>query len=88
VGLLVHGLGYIHYFGSDRSWFCGASATGCVTADEGNGFGYGITVHLGSTLVTSTLPHVSVGVLWHDGRDDDGLQVSLGIDLLRLFDPK
>lgn len=84
-GLLVHGLGYLRYFGDDRAWFCGASATGCLTGDEGNGFGYGLTLHVGSTKASNPLPHISVGLLYHDGVEDDGFQVSLGVDVLRLL---
>jgi len=88
VALLVHALGYIYYGGDDRSWFLGASATGSLTEDEGDGFGYGLTLHCGSTNAGGVLPHISVGLLWHEGVDDDGFQVSIGIDLVRLLDRK
>ena len=39
------------------------------------GFVYGLTVHCGSTPAGGTLPHISVGLLSHEGVDDDGFQV-------------
>lgn len=82
--LLVHGLGYLHYFDDDRGWFLGASASLSLTGEEDVGMGYGITLHGGSTAADSALPHVSVGLLWREG-DDDGFQVAIGIDLLKLL---
>ncbi|HEX6812135.1 MAG TPA: hypothetical protein VF384_10970 [Planctomycetota bacterium] len=88
LALLVHALGFLYYGGDDRGWFLGASATGALSEDEGDGFSYGLTLHAGFTNGDNPLPHVSVGLLWHEGVDDDGFQVSIGVDVLRLFGGK
>ncbi|MFN0058580.1 MAG: hypothetical protein ACKVX7_09015 [Planctomycetota bacterium] len=86
--LLLHVLGYVRYFGADRDYFLGASATAASSDD--NGFGFGSTLHLGFPQLTKNFTHLSVGVLWHD-IDDDGDYfdqapfVSLSIDLLSLL---
>lgn len=81
--LMVHGLGYIHYFGHRADWFLGGAATVAATDDEQQGLAYGATALFGSTRVDSYLPHISIGLLWSDG-EDDGLHLSLGLDVLRL----
>jgi hypothetical protein len=81
--LLVHGVGAVRYFGARGKWFLGASATVALPDDESTGIAYGVTLLGGSTSPSSSLPHISVGLLWSDG-DDDGLQLALGIDLMRL----
>ena len=54
---------------------------------EGDGFGCGLALHCGSTHVGGTLPRISVGLSRREAADD-GFQVSIGIDLLRLLDRK
>lgn len=85
--LLLHGLGYIHYFGATRNWFLGASATGAVTTDEDLGLGVGGTLHFGHSAIQSRVPHVSLSVLFHDTRSgSNGPFIGVSVDLWRLFE--
>jgi len=87
VALLVHAIGYVHYIGDDRAWYVGGSATLAVPADDDIGLGYGLTVHCGNTTEKSIFPAIDVGLLWHEGTDDDGWMLSLGFDAARLLAP-
>jgi hypothetical protein len=83
---MLHTLGYIHYFGDERSWFLGASAT-LSFSDVDHGLGIGPTLHFGSARTHSYIPHVSIGLLWHDFENGpDGPVLGVSIDLMRLFD--
>lgn len=84
--LLIHTLGYIHYFEAERDWFLGGSLTVSLS-DSDFGLGVGPTLHFGNSARGSSLPNVSVGVLWQ--QFDDGPTepvLGLSIDLWRLFD--
>jgi hypothetical protein len=85
--LLVHAAGHLWYFGDDRGWYAGASATAAITSDEDHGLGYGVTLHFGRSVASATLPAVSIGVLWHEGTGagERGLELSIGVDVLRLL---
>lgn len=84
--LLVHGVGYIRYFGDERDWFLGASLTGSITTDSDVGLGVGGTVHFGHTAIHSKVPHISVSVLFHDTvRGSSGPFIAVSADLWRLF---
>jgi len=84
--LLVHAIGHLWYFGDDRGWYAGASATAAITSDEDHGLGYGVTLHFGRSVASASVPAVSVGLLWHEGNDGErGLEMSIGVDLLRLL---
>jgi len=87
VALLVHAIGYVHYIGDDRAWYVGGSATLAVPADDDLGLGYGLTIHCGNTTEKSVFPAIDVGLLWHEGTDDDGWMLSLGFDAARLLAP-
>lgn len=69
--LLVHGLGYVRYFGDERSWFAGLSASACFSDMEPK-TGYGATLHLDLAGLGIQLPHVSVGAIWFDSDDGWG----------------
>jgi hypothetical protein len=85
--LLVHGLGYVRYFGDERDWFAGLSATASITDDASYGWGFGPTLHFGHTRLSSRVPHVSVSVLWHDFEDGGNEPVlAATLDLWRLVD--
>jgi hypothetical protein len=85
--LLLHGLGYIQYFGATRNWFLGASVTGSVTTDEDLGLGVGGTLHFGHSAIQSRVPHVSLSVLFHDTRSgSSGPFIGVSVDLWRLFE--
>ena len=85
--LLVHGVGYVRYFGDTRDWFAGLSATASITGDSAYGLGFGPTLHFGHARIASRVPHVSVSVLWQDfevgGRDP---VLAATLDLWRLVD--
>lgn len=84
--LLVHALGYVHYFGDTRDWFLGGSAT-LSFSDTDFGLGIGPTFHCGWTRTHSWVPHVSVGVLWHEFDDGDNNPVlAVSLDFWRLLD--
>lgn len=85
--LLLHTAGYVRYFGDEREWFTGLSATVSITDDSSYGMGFGPTLHFGHTKLASRVPHVSVGVLWQDfevGGTEPVLAATL--DLWRLVD--
>lgn len=85
--LLVHGLGYVLYFGDERDWFAGLSATASITGDASYGWGFGPTLHFGHTRLASRVPHVSVSLLWQDFETGgDGPIVAATLDLWRLVD--
>lgn len=85
--LLVHGLGYLRYFGDERDWFLGLSASAALTGDEAYGWGVGPTLHVGHTRVHSRVPHLSAGIIWFDFEDgDDRPVLLLSLDLWRLVD--
>jgi hypothetical protein len=85
--LLVHGLGYVRYFGDERDWFAGLSATASITDDASYGWGFGPTLHFGHARLASRVPHVSVSVLWHDFEDGGNEPVlAATLDLWRLVD--
>ena len=61
-------------------------ATAALPADEDGGLGYGLTLHFGQSSPLRMLPHLDLGVLWHErGDGDEGIELSLGVDLLRLL---
>lgn len=86
MALLVHGIGYIRYFGDENCWYAGASATVSLS-DSDFGLGIGPTIHFGDSGRHSTIPNFSIGLLWHD-FDDGGTNPALAItmDLSRLLD--
>lgn len=85
--LLVHGLGYVHYFGADRGWFVGASATASITTDSALGWGGGGTLHFGHSAIHETIPHISLSVLFHDtNTGSSGPFIGISADLWRLLD--
>ena len=84
--LLLHGLGYIRYFGDKRDWYTGLSATASLTTDESFGAGAGATLHFGHTSIYKSIPHVSVGILWHDFKDgSSGPILGISLDFWRLL---
>lgn len=84
--VLVHGVGYIHYFGDRRGWFLGLSLSAAMN-DEDSSLAYGATVHFDHTSFSSRIPHISVGFLWPDADDvDDGPVVAVAVDFWRLLD--
>ncbi len=85
--LLLHVAGLTHYFGDERDWFLGLSASTSIPGEEGLGLGLGATVHFGHTKTRSLVPHLSLGVVWHDtDASSKGPFVTLGVDLWRLAD--
>lgn len=85
--VMIHGLGYIKYWDENR-YFAGLSLT--AIASDDNGFGFGPTLHLGFPSLSDRIPHVSIGVNWHDIDDnndyfDDSPFVSISIDFLNLL---
>lgn len=85
--LLLHGLGYLRYFGPKRSWFLGCSVTGAVTGNRDVGLGAGGTLHFGHSAIHARVPHLSVGVLFHDTRSgSSGPFLGVSVDLWRLFE--
>jgi len=83
--LLVHGLGCIRYFGSEREWFVGLSASGCLAGDE-FGLAYGPTLHIDHVKYGSQVPHISLGVLWFDTNDGrPGPLITVAVDFWRIL---
>lgn len=83
--LIVHGLGMIRYFGDDRSWFLGVSATASF-ADEDFGLGFGPSLHFGNAFLGKNVPHLTVSALWHDfDEGSDGPIVAFSVDFWRFF---
>ena len=82
--VLVHGLGYIHYFGTERDWFLGASASASFSDDE-FGVGYGPTLHFDHVRLGSQVPHVSVSLLWHESDGSDRPAIAVAVDLWRVI---
>lgn len=86
-GLLLHGLGYLRYFGAKRSWFLGCSVTGAVTGSPDVGLGAGGTLHFGHSALHARVPHVSLSALFHDTRSgSSGPFLGFSVDLWRLFE--
>jgi hypothetical protein len=82
--LLVHGLGYIRYFGDEREWFLGLSGTASFGDDEA-GIGYGPSLHFGHVKLSSKIPHISLSVLWQDyDKGDKGPILAISVDLWRM----
>ncbi|MEM7231093.1 MAG: hypothetical protein AAF517_02895 [Planctomycetota bacterium] len=82
----VHGLGLVRYFGDERKWFLGASATVALTNDSDFGMGLGPTIHFGHASLRSRIPHLSVSLLWHDFEDGgDGPVLGVSVDLWKLL---
>jgi hypothetical protein len=85
VSLMIHALGYIHYFGETRDWFLGASAT-MTFSDQDFGLGIGPTLHMGWANAYSILPHISVGAYWHDFESGGrGPILGFSLDFWRLL---
>ena len=83
--LLVNGLGYVRYFGSERSWFAGLSASACFSDAEPN-VGYGAVLHIDLNGLGMRLPHLSVGAIWFDSAEGWGDPlVSVTADFLGLL---
>lgn len=82
----VHGVGLVRYFGEERKWFLGASATVALTNDSDFGLGVGPTIHFGHASLRSRIPHLSVSLLWHDFEDGgDGPVLGVSVDLWKLL---
>ena len=69
--LLVHGLGYVRYFGDERSWFAGLSGSACFS-DVQPDVGYGATLHIDLAGLGMRLPHLSAGAVWFDSPEGWG----------------
>jgi hypothetical protein len=69
--LLVHGLGYVRYFGEERSWFAGLSASACFS-DASPDVGYGATLHVDLAGLGMRLPNLSAGAVWFESEDGWG----------------
>ena len=83
--LMVHALGYVHYFGDARDWFVGASAT-ATFSDQHFGLGVGPTLQLGWANMSSVLPHISIGAYWHEfDSGSHGPIVGFSLDFWRLL---
>jgi hypothetical protein len=66
--LIVHGLGYVRYFGEERSWFVGLSGSACFSDVEPD-VGYGATLHVDTAGLGLGLPHLSVGAMWFNSDE-------------------
>jgi len=89
VTLLIHAVGYIHYFG-EGDYFAGLSGSLFFNGDHG--FGFGPTFHTGCPGLIERFPHLSFGMSWHDVDDDghffdDSPFLNVSVDLLRLLQP-
>jgi len=88
VGVMLHGIGYVHYFGEKRSFFLGGSAG--LSLDNETGLGVGGAIHVGDGRDRGFLPHLSLGVYWTDfdegGLDGEDIVVGLSVDVWRMLD--